>query len=73
MIKAWASLYPLFGKNLSKLEKSWIWEQIKPGEYNFGGIFNHNHVGRSWIWTQTTPTSNCIIPKSNPIPTNLFW
>ncbi len=52
-----------------KIEKSWDWKQTQRGEYNFWGVFNHDHVGRSWVWTQTTPTGNCIGPKSNPIPT----
>ena len=35
MITAWAFLYLLFGENLSKLEKSWIWGQIKRGDTIF--------------------------------------
>jgi len=50
-----------------KIEKAWNWGDATSGEYNFWGYFNHQHVGRTWVWTQTTPSGNCITPKSNPI------
>lgn len=54
------------GPNL-KIEKAWNWTQAASGEYNLWGVFNHDHLGRSWVWTQTTPTGNCVLPKSIPI------
>lgn len=49
------------------IEKTWDWSKAKRGEYNFWGVFAHNHIGRSWIWTQTTPSGNCMLPNTNPI------
>lgn len=59
------------GANI-KIEKTWDWATARSGEYNFWGYFNHNHIGRSWVWTQTTPSGNCILPNSNPIPAVWF-
>jgi hypothetical protein len=50
------------------IEKSWNWSLAKRGEYNFWGYFNHHHIGKSWVWTQTTPSGNCVLPRTNPIP-----
>lgn len=50
-----------------KMQKSWDWKTALSGQYNLWGYFNHNYMGKTWIWTQTTPSGNCILPKSNPI------
>ena len=57
------------GPNIA-IEKLWDWSKAQRGEYNFWGYFNHHHIGKSWVWTQTTPSGNCVIPKSNPINGN---